>query len=458
MPGENVSTAVAMTNGTRPRRATGRLWVVLGVLAYVGCFQWMYINYLFPEFAYYGYDYNPPGSGYVALAWILSCLPSLWMPLELVRPSMLVYWVLYLAVLIPSMFVPLYANFNPPGEISGVMWMLFAGFVIVGSSYIFPLIRLRPIQVSKRVFWTGLGCLTILLTLWVLAVFRDSLHFISFEYTWILRQQAEDIMKDSKVNYALLPLVGAINPFLMGWGLFYKRHWMVVIGALGQLLIFASVGLKSAPLSVVFIAGFYLLFKMPRPAFAVKLMLAALAFIGIPCLVYYWVAGDTNLLQQIVLAVIFQRTLSNEGLVTAQYYDFFTKNPLTHLSTVHGVNWFVTYPYTYTIGEEIGLAYAKTADLDQTAHFWAIDGVGAFGLWGILFASVLCALVFWALDSSARRHDPRLIALQISFTAVLIANSSLFTTLLSGGLALLMLCFYLMPVENAPRVSMGGVP
>ena len=454
MPGHSPTAplpATATTGACPAQRAKGRFWVVLGVLGYVGCFQWMYINYLYPEFGYYGYDYNPPATGYLILAWILSCLPSLWIPIELTRPSILAYWILYLTVLIPSMFVPLYAAFNQPSDIAVLMVVLFAGFVIAGISYALPLIQLRPARISKRLFWIGLASLTAILTLWMMAVFHNSLQLISFQYTYDLRQTAEDVMKDSRVNYAFMPLVGAINPFLMGWGLFYKRRFLFLAGALGQLLVFMALGLKSAILSVAFILGFYVLFKMRRPAFAVKLIIVALVFIAIPSFSYYWVHGDTNLPHQVMLAVIFQRTLSNEGLATAQYYDFFQKNPLTYLSNVHGVNWFLHYPYKYTIGEEIGLAYAGTTDLDQTAHFWAIDGVGGFGLWGILFVSILCALVFWALDSTARKHDTRLAALCISFSALLLANASIFTCLLSGGLGLLMILFWMMPAEQPAR-------
>lgn len=438
-------------NARPAQKVKGRFWVILGVLAYVGCFHWVYVNYLYPEFAYYGYDYNRPGPWYVALAWILSSLPSLWMPLEITRPSMLAYWVLYLTVLIPSMFVPLFAALTPAGEISVLMLVLFAGFVIIGMVYRLPLIQLPPVRVSKRAFWFGLGSLAAILMLWTLVVFHSSLQIVSFMLSSELRQTAEDVMKDSKVNYAFLPLVGAINPFLMGWGLFYKRRWMVVIGALGQLLIFMAVGFKSAPVSVAFILGFYILFRLRRPAFAVKLMIAALLFIGTPALSYYRAQANPSVLQQILFAVIFQRTLSYGGLATAQYYDFFQKNQLTYLSNVHGVNWFLHYPYRYSIGEEIGLAYAGTTDLDATAHFWAMDGIAGFGLWGILLVSVLCALIFWAVDSAAQRRDPRLTAMQMSFGALFFANSSLFTTLLSGGFGLLMLLFYLMPDEKTPE-------
>jgi hypothetical protein len=94
------------------------------------------------------------------------------------------------------------------------------------------------------------------------------------------------------------------------------------------------------------------------------------------------------------------------------------------------------------------LAFSGTTGLDATAHFWATDGIGGFGLPGIILVSVFCALVFWALDSLSRRHDPRLVALVTTYAAYNLANISIFTSLLSGGFSLLLALIYLMPAGS----------
>ena len=416
----------------------------MAITAYVGCFQWIYIHYLYPMQEYFGYGYNAPGTPYLLLAWLLSILPGMWMPMELTRPSQLAYWILYITVLIPSMFVPLFAALDPPREISGLMLVLFAGFLIVGVSYLLPLIRVRAVRLPSRTFWLGFGILGGSLFLWMMVVYHNHLQFVSFTSVFEQRQVAGDIGEGSRSNYSYMWLSGVVDPFLMGWGLYYKRRWMFVLGALGQLFVYGVVASKTSVISIPLIAAFYLMFRMGR-AFALKLIFASLALIGSLCLWYYSSGENPGLLQVVVLAVVAQRTLSAGGLATAQYYDFFQKNPLTYLSHVTGVNWFVHYPYKNPIGEEIGLAYSGTADLDATAHFWATDGLEAFGLTGILFVSVLCAFVFWVLDSTSREYDPRFIALLFSFAVLNLANASIFTSLLSGGLILLTLLVYLMP-------------
>jgi hypothetical protein len=65
---------------------------------------------------------------------------------------------------------------------------------------------------------------------------------------------------------------------------------------------------------------------------------------------------------------------------------------------------------------------------------------------------VVCGLLFWAIDSAAKRHDPRLAALILTYAAYNLANISLFTSLLSGGLALLIAFLYLLK----PKQEMEG--
>jgi ABC-type uncharacterized transport system permease subunit len=93
----------------------------------------------------------------------------------------------------------------------------------------------------------------------------------------------------------------------------------------------------------------------------------------------------------------------------------------------------------------VGSFYSGDPTLDANAHFWATDGLAAWGLWGILLVSVVCALVFWVLDSTAKGHDLRFTALVVTFEALNLANVSLFTSLLSGGLGLLMIFLYFAP-------------
>jgi hypothetical protein len=120
-------------------------------------------------------------------------------------------------------------------------------------------------------------------------------------------------------------------------------------------------------------------------------------------------------------------------------------------------NWLVHYPYHYPLGTEIGYYFYGTL-VDTTAHFWATDGLAALGLPGILLVSALCAFLFWIVDSATARHDPRLAGLVTFYAIYSLANLSLFTTFLSGGLGLLVLLLHLLPpVAERHAVPERGV-
>src|SRR5713226_6420702 len=252
------------------------------------------------------------------------------------------------------------------------------------------------------------------------------------------------IAEGSQVNYAFMLLTGAINPLLMGYGLWQRRWWMLACGVGGQLLVYSIGGTKGSILSIPFILGFYLLFRVRFFLFAHKLMFGILTLVGGLCLSWRIVDGDPGPIHVLVLFVVLMRTLSMEGLLTSQYHYFFQHNPFTYYSHIKGVNLLVHYPYQFSLGQEIGVAFAGTTDMNANAHFWATDGIGGMGLPGLLLVSLICALVFWILDSAAQQHDPRLSALIISFSAFNLANLSIFTTFLSGGLGLLILLLHLL--------------
>lgn len=428
-----------------------RVLLILGVAAYVALFQWMYENYLYPNWDYYGFHYNPPPWPYLALSWIFSVTPGFWMPVELQRPSELAYWVLYLTVFIPSMFVPLYMGLDAPDEISLLMLTLYVGLAIIGSCYLLPLSRVRPPRISSALFWKAFACVLVALAVWLIVVSWNHIQFLSFNDIYDLRDLQSESSEGTLVNYAFMLLTGALNPFLMAYGLFFNRKWVWVAGVLGQLLVYGVGGTKGSILSIVFVLGFYALLKSGRHSFALRLTYGTFALAAGLCLSYIAAGYDPAPLDLhwVVLFVVLMRTLSVNGMLTGWYYNFFQTNPHTYFSHVRGLNWFLHYPYQRSVALEIGSVYIGPNDADPTAHFWATDGIGGLGLPGILLMSLFCAGVFWVLDSASRRHDPRLAALVTTYAAYNIANISIFTSLFSGGLGLLILLLYLMPPQRA---------
>src|SRR6201993_3189796 len=74
-----------------------RISMVLICVTYVAIFVLVYKFVIVPVWGYEGFRAKTTLVR-AAAAWVLACLPSLWMPIELKRPSQVVYWFLYLLV------------------------------------------------------------------------------------------------------------------------------------------------------------------------------------------------------------------------------------------------------------------------------------------------------------------------------------------------------------------------
>ncbi len=418
--------------------------LILSVSAFVALYQWAYIHFLSPTYSSYGFDYQPVPNFYVTLAWVFAILPSLWMPARLTRASQLAYWILYLTVIIPSMFVPLLAGLNPPDEIVPLMVSMCAGFGILGLGYVFPLHSFRSSAISPATFWKGFAIFGAACTLALVVSFWGNMHLVSFADIYDVRENSQDT-GGAVLNYALMWSYGAIYPFLIAWGLYYGKKLFFLLGSLGQVLVYSCFGTKASLLSIVFIAGLYCLFRLGRRPFPLKLVWAIAGVFFVLCLIYTVEEESPDLVTLTLMFLVMFRSFGLSGLLSGQYFYFFQHNPHTYFAHLKVVNWFVHYPYRYPLGTEIGFYYYGGARVDTTAHFWATDGLAAFGLPGILFASAVCAFLFWIIDSAASRHDVRLAGLVTFYATYSLANLSLFTTFLSGGLGLLVLFLYVLP-------------
>jgi hypothetical protein len=232
----------------------------------------------------------------------------------------------------------------------------------------------------------------------------------------------------------------------MAYGLLTKRRFMLVFGFLDQLLLYSTGGSKAVILSVFMLVGLYMVMGRKGRDFSLKLVGAMVAVLALLC--FLATREELNPVFSFALALLFMRTFANGGYTTGIYSDFFHSHPLVYLSSVHGLDRFIHYPYQSQLGVELGFYELGISGLDLNGHFWASDGIAGFGPFGIVLMSALCALVFWVLDCSAARHNVVFASLMIAFITLNLTNVSLFTTLVSGGLGLVILLFLVMPQEE----------
>ena len=430
-----------------------RLLIVFFASLYVGVFDWVYLTYLNPVHGYIGFDLSDPGPVVLGITHLLAIMPSFGMPLKVRRPSQVIYWILYLLGYIPSVLAPAYIQRRGLDEIVALSVFLFIGFLTIGGSYRLALLRTKPSPIKPSLFWNSFLALYIILLACVLYVFWGNLRLVAFNQIYqSIRFDSGEVASGTNVNYAVMLLGNVMNPFLMAYGLTQRRSRpMFLLGALGQVLLYASGGLKSYILSVVFLLIFDRLLKLKGFKFgyifpaALTVCFAAFNALGLALGV-----GVSSLLDM-ANDILLMRILGVSGINTAVYQDFFANNPHTHYSHIKGISWVSKYPYEYGIGQEVGYFMSGNDDmlLNANANFWCTDGIAAWGLPGIIMVSIICGLILWVLDSVSLPRHRKLAQLLCIAPAILITNTSLFTTLLSGGLIFIIILIRFCPaIDN----------
>jgi hypothetical protein len=425
--------------------------MVLICTLYVMVFVFVYKLVIVPIWGYEGFRYRATLPR-AAAGWVLAALPSLWMPLQLRRPSQVVYWLLYLLVLVPSCLVPIYALDDQSSGPVLLATCLVVVFALTSLIYCLPLLPLKRIRLQSYEFGVMLALLSITCYALIISSFGLHFHFVSFDDTYLVRAQFQDALTrgPALVAYAIGWQAWVINPFVMAMGLRSRRMSWIVAGAAGQFAIYSITAFRS----MLFSAGLllYILWVMrSTKAFGSRLALTWTAiFAGTGISLFY----GYGLMAEALVGV---RMTALPGLLTGYYYEFFSSHPQAHLG--HSIlSSLVDYPYAAEPPYLIGARYFHSAGNDANANIWA-DAYANFGYAGIVLFTILFAILLWLYDSiAAGSRNTRVAALAIGLPAFALANGGLLTSLLTNGLALAMLLVYLMPSTNYDDVRHSSVP
>lgn len=427
-----------------------RFFLILGVVAYISAFLFSYEQWVAPRYAGWGLSYREVPAGYILISWALCLISALWMPRDLTRPSQLLFYIQYFVIFIPTSFI-LYHSGRPglpPEEVLIIILALFSGLTILQASYKLPLLDIKRDGLSARVFWRVFWCVAVGLAVYLLSVFGSRFQLADFKGIYDVRRASSEIVAASGstfVGYAQMWLSGFILPFLFSVGVFRRRWGFVVTAAAGYLYLLGIGGSKSTMLAVVYLSAIYFLVRSGGKNAGVKIAICFAGLLLFPA-AFALTESAGGAIDTWYVAIIHTRIFNIPQLSIGQYYSFFENHPLTYGSHISGINQFITYPYDMDMPRTIG-KYFYHAELTANVNMWAQDGIASFGLMGIPIVSAIAAVVFWFFDSIAKLHDVRFVTVTLGNIALIFANGSLFTTIISGGLFLLIVTLYFYPAE-----------
>lgn len=427
-----------------------RLLFLALVTGYVGTFTWTYQQYTTETYYYLGLGLDPDQYA-ASVGWVLalSLIPAACFPLGTPRPSSIFLLVQFFVIYIPSLFLTFHSTLPvlDAQQRFELCLAMFAGMLIlVWVQRACPLLELPALRLPASVFWMIVYGGTAACLLLLVALFRESIQFVTLADIYLVRDRATDVLDsaDSAFGaYAFFWLNNVFLPLIFAHGIMRGRplQLLAVVGA--YLFLFGIWGSKASllapgilPLVSVFLA------RKPR-RMHVLFALGLICMLLVPALLPFD-SGLGALAKLWWVSIFHMRTIAVPALLESQYIMFFTDHPLTLGSHLTGISAIVPYQYDYDIPRTVGNYFYGNL-MTANANFWAQDGLAGFGPFGLVAMSAVAAGVFWVLDSVAYRLPPRLVLPALACVLLAFANTSLFTTLVTGGLGLLLLAFWCFP-------------
>lgn len=421
-----------------------RILIIIGSVVYAAVLQWAYPLVLVPMFGYAGMTFTELTAATVAIQYVLACLPALWLPADIGKPSHFQWWVLYVTVIVPSCILPYHVTSLPSESINlflVVMIACFGGMCRVSC--------FRPINLPRFIFkpWAYavlLGAMTVLTYAW-LALYRGiPSMFLPLDQVYELRTELRGVNLPVFLSYLFWWQGMVINPLISAIG-FVRRRWLIVIaGCLLQVALYSMTSLRAFLCAMVFQAAFgafLMIFKRRRGAFFLYALVASVV-----------VAVGWNLYdrQAISPLLLLDRWIFNAGQLSGYYLEYFSNNPQAYMqhSSLPLLRWLFPGTYDLPIGQVIGREYfIEQSDgvfTNATAHLWA-DGFAAFGYGGVVGASVMAALALWLADSLCLKNPPRLVLTAYCMVSMSLINQGVQTMMLTGGMIPFLLLMVFLP-------------
>jgi hypothetical protein len=447
LPGTTLSRSErAETGGTSAATVSSvkaKLLLVTGL--YVAALLWAYATIVEPEYGYEGFTLKWPSA--VQMAWLVTValLPASFLPSSSWRPSALVVWWLYLTVYIPAIIVPALSLSVPLEKLLQLQLALIPCMGLLAWVSSRPrLLRVRQMEAGPTQFWPALVliwviCIGIIIALGHFSSLVSNITSLfegADEYT-IRGKFAALAQQAPLLGYLTGPVSNAIDPFLMAFGLRYRRTGCFIAGVVGQAIVFSLTGFKTALTSIVFLALLFVFVLRSRRSFGLVLT----AGLVIAVLASTVIDRATN--NVFLTHLITRRTIMTPGLITGFYFEHYSQiGPLGmgyHFAALRDNR--VLSP-----AKEIGFAYWGNTDVNANANLWA-SGYAEAGLYGMFLYTIFTAFLIWIYDSIAAARDPTMAALLLAMPAATVSNTLPTTTLITHGALAAALLLYFAPLS-----------
>lgn len=417
---------------------------LLFAFAYLVCYVF-FLNYWFD---YAGFAVYHREISFLVLSTVLAVLPVVCYRGVRAISSVISIFV-YVLLYVPIVLTFALASSRPLSDIVIVQLVLACcmGILFLGDA----LIVQAPIDLHSGLdLVSGALVLTILGSLYILLVYRSNLRFVSFGADLYTQRLANVSLGTGIITrYLSSWLTNVLIPICLAYGLVAKRSKYFFAGTVASVILYMAIAAKIVVLLPLLYLAFYLLVGERKLNSIYAWLVGGLALSLLGLLAVTKQAGGIVFF---VSSLIINRVIGNAGQLTMAYYDFFSFNPVTSYTHVNGIKQLTSaYPYgSRSLGQVIGQFYSGP-ETDANANFWATDGFAALGTPGLWVATFACLGLLMLMNSVTRPYKLLFVILCFIPFMVQLLNTSLFTSVWSGG-ALFLLLFFVFNTKNADAI------
>ena len=434
-----------------------RLMTILGCSLYTLILWWVYAPVMaFTKIFYYHLDIEQD-----VFCFLLAISPSLFLPIEVTKPSHFICWLLYITVAAPSAFVAPHIL----GSRSDV-WP-FAIAVVLSLIAIIPASNWKPLKMPRLAltpfqFWMVMAGFSVLAFIAMYGAYGMPNTSISFASAEGLRAAFKDKNQDAPmlVRYFFRWEGNVVAPLCVAYGLTHRNWLLLAIGCGLEQLLFMFTTLRQFDLIPLMQVAIFFWISRKQGQSGPKFIFGVTAM----CLLFsYLLLRDDHFLLGLAF---FERFLLVGGQHTAFYYEYFTSHKPAMLGASYGQHLF-NAPYDRAVGLIIGNAYYRQGGMNDgtnaTAHFLA-QGYANFRWVGLVVSVFACRFVLWIIDSSYTRVDKRISVPMTIMIALSLAATGLDTSILTGGILPMIIVgliggriLHAVPAKNDTAVVQGDI-
>jgi hypothetical protein len=417
-------------------KALAQMSLVISSWLFVLALHSAHATYLQPIQEMWGFPYFPLKIDAWLLLLISTSAVALTLPRSLARPSSLVMFILYLIVFLPTMTITLAVHSQSVTKFGPSLGALTAGFLLINVLLQKARPRLILAQRGSPSSAQLLFLSVAFLALWAFIVisFKDVMTFATLDNVY--GQREAGCGRNALEAYGQTYLAYVFSPALLAVGLVKRRLIWITAGALGFLTMYTITAERTIFLLPLVMVVAYKVMRMRAGHTA----LMSIVMVSLALLIHVSVQmiDQSPVFELISLYFVF-RTFSIPGAMLWQYEEVFSEKTLTLWSNVKGFDWLVQTPLAFESDPkwpQLGRIVAERVlekESNSNANLFVYDGLAAAGPVGILAICVVLGIWLSLVDRTTSRTGGQFACLVYIPVAFVLANGSIFSTLLSFG-------------------------